>query len=156
MVVIDIQNLAGCDSRNKAFVAFEKRAAGQGGVYFFEFDKNNTAIANPDTVFNTATKIIDAAVYQNRNIRNIWLYANADGSDVTTTILTEPVANTMLMFTGRIVNNQYISCDGGNAKQIDSTFLRGLFAFYYNDNTKNKFYTYQNVNGQFVADGEGH
>jgi hypothetical protein len=66
------------------------------------------------------------------------------------------VANIALMFTGRVVNNQYVSCDGGNAKQINANFLREFFAFYYNDGTKNKFYTYQNVNGQFVGDGEAH
>jgi hypothetical protein len=41
MVVVDIQNLAGCDTTNKAFVAFEKRGAGQGvkGVYFLSLTR---------------------------------------------------------------------------------------------------------------------
>jgi hypothetical protein len=157
MVVVNIKNLSGCDTTNKAYIAFEKQGgAGVNGIYFNEFDKTSTAIQNPDDAFNNATKIIDANDYQNLSIRNIWLYANRDGSDLTITILTEPVANNMLMFTGRIVNNRYISCDGGNAKQINANFLRGFFAFYYNDDTKNKFYLYQDAAGQFVADGEAH
>jgi hypothetical protein len=157
MVVIDVQNLAGCDSSDRAFIAFEKRGQGANGIYFNEFDKvNGTANQNPDTIFTGARKIIDGAIYQNRNIRNIWLYSNEDGSDITMTFLTEPIANVMLMFTGRIVNGQYISCDGGAATQINARFLNQFFGFYYNDGTKNKLFAYQDINGQFVAGAEAH
>ena len=158
MVVEDIQKLAGCDTTKKVYIAFEKLGgADVRGIYFYQFDKAVSAIQNPNDAFNNARRIIDGTAYQNINIFRIWLYANPDGSDVTITILTEHVANAMLMLTGRIVNNQYIPCDGGNAKQINANFLREFFAFYYDDNTKNKFYTYQDANsGKFVADGEAH
>lgn len=137
----DIQNLAGARTENKAFIAYEKRATGPGvdGVYYLEFDRNSEGIIDPDNIFDSAIKLIDRSVYSN-NLQTIFLYTNDDGTDVSISIITTPAAGKSRMYTGRIVNKQYVPCDGGNPNEVDGQFT-GLFPFYFHNNNKAKFWT---------------
>ena len=133
----DIENTAGYQVDDKAFLAFERRSsqAGVSGIYFYEFDKKNgTAIQNPDTVFQTAPKVIDSGIYNNADIDRIVLYSNKAGTDVTITLVTRPVNG--------ITNAP---------AQVQGT-LRSFFAFYYDDNTKNKFMLFDTG----TVEGEAH
>jgi hypothetical protein len=152
MVVADIQNLAGTTARNKAFIAFEKRAAGQNGVYFKEFDLSQ-GVADPDTILDTAVRIVPGADYGNLDLQRISLYSNEEGSDVTVTIITGPSAGQSRMLTGRVVNHQYISC--AQPTTIQGQF-RSLFGFYFKNNTKLKIWTGLNSQNQAIGGAEGH
>src|SRR4051812_33629230 len=111
MVVNNIFKIAARDAQDKALIAFERRSDPNNpnvaaGVYFLSFDKTGTVIEGPDgdAIISAAPKIIDANLYDNRQLNNIWLYSNAIGSEVTITIATVAVANKIKMLTGRIVN----------------------------------------------------
>ena len=148
----DIENTAGYQVDDKAFLAFERRSsqAGVSGIYFYEFDKKNgTAIQNPDTVFQTAPKVIDSGIYNNADIDRIVLYSNKAGTDVTITLVTRPVNGITNVHTGRIVNGAYQPCSA--PAQVQGT-LRSFFAFYYDDNTKNKFMLFDTG----TVEGEAH
>ena len=95
MVINSIFKIAARDAQDKALIAFERRADPNNpqlaaGVYFLSFDKTGTVIEGPDSdaIISSAPKIIDANLYGNRQLNNIWLYSNATGSEVTITIAT--------------------------------------------------------------------
>ena len=90
MVVRDIFTVGAREAQNKAFFAFERRDAGNRGVYFFTFDKSATAITDENIVFNSAIKLIDGGQYGNKNLTKIYLYSNNTGNEVSITITTIP------------------------------------------------------------------
>lgn len=157
MVIADTQNLAAVNTPNRSFVAWERRSNNAAeaplvnGIYFLSIDKNSEGVSDPDTFLNTAIRIIPSAMYNNRDVERLYLYANNDGSDVSISF-TVPAngGNQRNMFTGRIVNNQYVPCDGGNPTQLDSSIF-GIFGVYFSNNTKIKFVT--TTGGITIAEG---
>lgn len=152
MGIADIQNLAGVTAKNKAFIAFEKRAAGQNGVYFKEFDLSQ-GVADPDTILDSAVNIVPGADYGNIDLQRISLYSNEEGSDVTVTIITNPAGGQSRMLTGRVVNYQYISC--AQPTNIQGQF-RSIFGFYFKNNTKLKIWTGLDAQNNAIGGAEGH
>ena len=145
MAINDIQEMAGHEVDDKAFLAFERRSntAGVSGIYFNEFDKiNGSAAANPQNIIATAQKVIDVGVYGNADIARIFIYSNKDGTDVTITFVTEPNNDGISdVHTGRIVNGGYVACSA--PAHVQGSFRR-FFGFYYDNNTKNKFILFDN------------
>jgi len=151
MVTADIQNLAAISKDTKAYVFFEKRSESgpTNGVYYIELNRNDSSNINPDTIFDTATKIIDKDIYENRNLEAIYLYANDDGSDLTVTIIAKVNPGVQRkMYTGRVVNGEYTPCDN-NVPTLFNGTLRRFSGIYFNDNNKLKFYTYFDGNNVF-------
>jgi hypothetical protein len=156
MVLTDVQNMAGITVEDKAFIAFERRSTSPqvSGVYFNEFDRITGTAAQNFNVIATAPKVIDGTVYNNANLDRIFLYANKAGTDITITLITTPDASgTSFVHTGRIIGgNQYQPCSA--PAQVQGT-LSGFFGFYYDNNTKNKFYLFQTAGGT-TFDMEAH
>jgi hypothetical protein len=135
----DIQEMAGYQVDDKAFLAFERRSntAGVSGVYFHVFDKKNgTAVQNPETVIANARKVIDSSVYNDRDLFRIFIYSNKAGTNVTITLVTTPINNFSEVHTGRIVNGNYVACS--SPARVRGT-LKSFLGLYYDDDTKNKF-----------------
>jgi len=134
----DVQEMAGYEVDDKAFLAFERRSntPGVSGVYFHVFDKNGTAEQNPETVIANARKVIEPSVYNNRDLFRILIYSNKAGTDVTITLVTTPVNGFSEVHTGRIANDRYVACSA--PARVRGT-MKSSVAFYYDDNTKNKF-----------------
>jgi hypothetical protein len=146
----DAQVMAGLEVDGKAFLAFERRPkAGDGGVYWYEFDKKGTAEQNPKTVIAKAQKVIDSSLYKNRDLDRIFIYSNKDGTDVTITLVTKASGNFSYLYTGRIKNGKYTSCTDPAEADVRGRFV-GFFGFYYDDNTKNKFILFDN--GEIVLE----
>lgn len=153
MSLTDIETMNGFQVEDKAFLAFERKSSQQGvsGIYFLEFDKKNgSAIQNPGAAINAASKVIDSSIYNNMDIDRIFLYTNKAGTDVTISLVTRPNPNGItFVHTGRIVNGSYVPCSA--PAQVQGT-LKYFFAFYYDDDTKNKFMLFDNG----TISGEGH
>lgn len=156
-VTTDIQNLVGLQTDNKAFLAFEKRSTSgdTSGIYFLEFDRNSEGTIDPDTIYDTAKKIIDRSIYT-EDINRIQLYATDDGSDITISFITAFVGGNRKMFTGRIVNGEYVACDLGEPTDIPANNLGGWFAFYFHNKQKLKFYQYRDPSLGEVAGAQIH
>jgi hypothetical protein len=98
-------------------------------------------------------RIIPGADYGNVDLQSISLYSNEDGSDVTVTFVASPVGGQSRMFTGRVVNYQYVSCAAPTA--IQGQFRR-IFGFYFKNNTKLKIWTGLDAGNQAIGGSEGH
>jgi hypothetical protein len=156
MALTDVQNMAGIAIEDKAFIAFERRSTNPqvpSGVYFKEFDRINGTAAQNLNVIN-AQMVIASTVYNNLDLDRIVLYANKAGTDITITFITIPDPNgTTFVHTGRIIGgNQYQPCSA--PAQVQGT-LKGFFGFYYDNNTKNKFYLFESGGGN-TFDMEAH
>jgi hypothetical protein len=140
MVLEDVQTMSGLQVENKAFLAFERRSGQQGikGIYILEFDRqNSSAIEEPDAALEAAPKVIDAVDdYDDRDIDRIYLYANKAGTELTVTLISRPVGNSVFVYTGRVVNGVYTACS--DPAEMEGNW-KSSFGFYYDDNTKNKF-----------------
>ncbi len=156
MALTDVQNMTGITVEDKAFIAFERRSTNPqaSGVFFKEFDRKNGTAAQNLNVISTAPRVIDSTVYNNLDLERIFLYANKAGTDITITFITTPDASgTTFVHTGRIIGgNQYQPCSA--PAQVQGT-LSGFFGFYYDNNTKNKFYLFQSAGGN-TFDMEAH
>jgi hypothetical protein len=155
MVLTDVQNMAGVTVEDKAFIAFERRSTNPqvSGVYFKEFDRKTGTAAQNFNVIATAPMVINSTVYNNANLERIFLYTNKAGTDITITLVTTPVGGITFVHTGRIVGgNQYQPCSA--PAQVQGS-LSGFFGFYYDDDTKNKFYLFQSPGGN-TFDMEAH
>jgi hypothetical protein len=140
MVLQDVQTMSGLQVENKAFLAFERRSGQQGikGIYILEFDRQNgSAIEEPDAALEAAPKVIDAVKhYDDRDIDRIYLYANKAGTELTVTLISRPVGNSVFVYTGRVVNGVYTACS--DPAEVQGNW-KSSFGFYYDDKTKNKF-----------------
>lgn len=153
MSIQNFENLAAANTPNRAFVAWERRTGDPNvdGIYFLNIDKN-TQINDPENILNTGIKIVPSSTYGNKDIEFLSVYANNDGSDVSISfVVPTGTGNTREMYTGRVVGNQYLACDGGNTRQYDSG-IRRLFGVYLSNNSKIKIV--ETTGG--VGSAEGH
>ena len=144
-----------CETENKVYFAFERRGQ-ERGVYLRILDKTGTAVQDVDeaNLISATPKVIDSSVYEDALLKNLWVYAARDDSDITISVLTFPVGQTSKMYTGRIIEGSYHACDGGNAKLVNGP-LTNFYGFYYHDGTKNKIVQFEepNTGGGIIVEG---
>lgn len=159
MVATNIYGLVTADSDNKFFIAFERtNPDGSMGVCFHEFDKNATATPGDDEILTTAEMKFPKEKYGGGKVQRIWLYANKSGNRVTITIVTKPENGKVTMLTASKTNGgDFVQCDAGDTlPQFETLEIEYLSGFYYNDGTKNKFFTFKNQDQEHCGGVQDH